>query len=96
MAKQATLPNVVPPLTPLQRAAETFLLADQEAADLKERSNKRKDEMIDLARRLGQDFVKVRDDQGFLDTFAFESKAAVRHSKLLDVKIVKHDDPVNA
>lgn len=96
MAKQATLPNVVPPLTPLQRAAETFLLADQEAADLKERSNKRKDEMIDLARRLGQDFVKVRDDQGFLHTFAFESKAAVRHSKLLDVKIVKHDDPVNA
>lgn len=92
MPRQATLPNVVPPLTPLQRAAETWLLAEEEAADLKERANRRKEEMIALARRMGEEFVKVRDEAGFLHTIAFETKAALRHSKLLDVKIVKADD----
>ena len=91
-SRQGILKDVIPPLTPLQRAAETFLLAEKEAKTLTERANKRKEEMIKLAEKLGEDFVKCRDDEGYMHTFCFETKAAIRHSKLLDVKVVKHDD----
>ncbi len=90
--KQGVLKDVLPPLTPLQRAAETYLLAETEKSDATTRASKRKDEMVALANKLGEDFVKCRDEEGFLHTFSFEVKSAVRHSKLLDVRIVKHDD----
>ncbi|MBS3927746.1 MAG: hypothetical protein KGZ65_04055 [Sphingomonadales bacterium] len=94
--RQEVLKDVLPPLTPLQEAARIYLEAEQEAANLKTRAGKRKEEMITMANRIGEDFVKVRDEDGFMHTFAFESKAAVRHSKLLDVKVVKHDSAADA
>lgn len=91
-SKQGVLKDVLPPLTPLQRAAETYLLALNEKSNATTRAKKREEEMVALAQKLGEDFCKVRDEDGFMHTFSFEVKSAIRHSKLLDVKIVKHDD----
>jgi hypothetical protein len=88
--RQGELKGVLPPLTPLQRAAETYLLAEAESATLKTRAADRKEDMIKLAEKLGEDFVKCRDEDGYMHTFCFETKASIRHSKLLDVKVVKH------
>lgn len=90
--KQQVMTGVIPPLSALQEAAALYINTEQEAKDIKARADKRKDEMIALANKINAEFVKVRDDEGFLHTFSFESKASVRHTKLLDVKIVKHDE----
>jgi hypothetical protein len=88
-AKQRMLPGVVPPLSVTQEAAMVFLGAEAEAKDAKEKANKRKDEMIASALKAEIQTIKVKDDDGYVHTFEIESRAAVKHTSYLEVKVEK-------
>lgn len=89
--RQPTLPGVVPPMSVTQEAALTYLEADEAAKDAKEKSNKRKDEMIASALKAKIQTIKVMDEGGYVHTFDIESKAAVRHTSYLEVKVEKSE-----
>ncbi len=91
MAKQQVMKGVLPPLTVVQEAALLYIEAKEETARLKERENDRKKEMLQSARKVGVDFVKVRGANDVLHVFEFSNDIKIKHSQAVDIKIEKAD-----
>jgi hypothetical protein len=89
MPKQIVMKGIVPPLSVTQEYALTYLEAERAAKDVKDKANKRKDEMIASALKVGIRQIKVKDAYGYLHTFDIERKNAVKHTAYLEVRVEK-------
>lgn len=92
MAGQQLLPGMKAKLNAAQRAAETFVMADREANDAKERAKKRKEEMVQAAHAAGVTTIKFTDNEGWCHTFEIDAKVAVSHKAFQTVKVERIDE----
>lgn len=83
--QQQELKGVVPPLNKAQKAALTYAEGLEELAILKDRINKRRDEMLTICNEAGVDEVKVRDKTDYTHTFTIASKTNIKHKKALEL-----------
>ena len=88
-ARQGTMKGVIPPLNIAQEAALLYVEAKEETKRMKERENKRKEEMIRSAAKLGVDVMKVRDSMNNLHIIDLTNDIKIKHSRMTDVKIEK-------
>ena len=94
--RQGTMKGVIPPLNIAQEATLLYVEAKEATKRMKEKENKRKEEMIKSAAKLGVDVMKVRDSMNKLHIIDLTNEIKVKHAQMTDVKIVKNDkrDPV--
>lgn len=90
--RQTEMQNIIPESTELQKSALTYIHAEDISSIKKDQAKKRKTEMGALANKLKKSFVKVRDEEGFLHTFSFESEMKIKHTKVMDKKLIKKGD----
>ena len=102
MAKQTTrgaqleMSKVLPPLTEVQKSALTYADALEDLDVIKEKTNKRKEDLVLVMRQEGVSTVKVKDARGYTHTIDLEKSTKVVHKKKQEVEHVKAAEDLQA
>ena len=86
-ARQEVLPGMKAKMTLVQKAAETYVLAERESGTLKERAKKRKEEMVATAQKYGVTSIKFTDDEGWTHNFEIDAHVKVKHTAFQAVRV---------
>ena len=95
-AKQTEMTKLLPPLDEVQKVALTYADALDDLDVVKERTQKRKEELITVMHQERVSTVKVRDARGYTHTIDLEKATKVVHKKKQEVEHVKAAEDLEA